>query len=64
MKKDFMKFQISKEAMNELKGGGLQRCHCGGTTKQEFVTSGETYAQLEKQVGSICGDAGWACTPI
>lgn len=63
MKKDFMKFQISKEAMNELKGGGLQRCHCGGETTQR-ITSATTYEQLEFQVGSICGDKGWACTPV
>lgn len=64
MKKDFLKFQVSKEAMNELRGGQLQRCHCGGTTNKEFITSGTTYSELERQVGSICGDAGWACTPV
>lgn len=64
MKKDFMKFQISKEAMNELKGGGLQRCHCGGTEKQDFITWGTTYAELEVVAGGKCGGAGWACTPV
>lgn len=64
MRKELLKFQVSKEAMNEIKGGQLQRCHCGGTTNKEFITSGTTYAQLEFQVGGICGNAGWACTPV
>lgn len=64
MKKEFLKFQVSKEGMNELRGGQLQRCHCGGTVKKEFITSGSSYDELEAQVGSICGSAGWACTPV
>jgi natural product precursor len=64
MNNDLLKFQLSKEAMNSLKGGQRQRCHCGGTTNEEFITSGTTYDELEFQVGSICKDKGWACTPI
>lgn len=36
MKKEFLKFQVSKEGMNELRGGQLQRCHCGGTVKKNL----------------------------
>lgn len=64
MKKIFSKFQVSKEVMNELKGGVTQRCHCGGTVNADFITSGDTYDELEKIVGARCGDAGWACTPV
>lgn len=63
MKKELLSFQISKEAMNELKGGTQpQRCHCGGGS--DFITSGTTYDELEFLVGSICGNSGWVCTPV
>lgn len=59
MKKEFSKFQIPKEAMNELKGGRLQRCHCGGTVSQDFITWGDSYDELEIVAGSKCGDASF-----
>lgn len=63
MKKEFIKFQLSKGKMNNLKGGVLQNCHCGGATTG-FAVEGTTYEDLERQIGRRCGAAGWACTPF
>ncbi len=63
MKKEFIKFQISKSKMNELKGGVTQNCHCGGSTTV-FQVKGTTYEDLERTAGRECGTAGWACTPV
>lgn len=63
MKKDFLRFQISKEAMNELRGGA-QSCHCGGSNHNFVVNGAESFDDLEKSVGAVCGSAGWACTPM
>lgn len=65
MKETFLKFQLSKEKMNEVRGGSTQICRCGGSTN-EFRVEGTdgSYDELENTVGRICGDRGWACTPV
>ena len=64
MKKDFLKFQVSKEAMNELRGGAAQICHCksGGNV---FQINTSDFEELDKQMTAKCGDnIGWACSPL
>lgn len=63
MKTEFTKFQLSKEKMNELRGGA-QSCHCGGSDNYFTVTGANTFDELNGSVGRICGNAGWSCTPI
>lgn len=64
MKEDFLKFQLPKNKMNELKGGQTQACHCGGSSTSIFYVKGTTYEDLEKTAGRQCGLNGWACTPV
>lgn len=63
MKNKFLKFELAKVEMNNLKGGVVQNCHCGGTSLI-FQVEGTTYEDLEKTAGRKCGLAGWACTPV
>lgn len=65
MKEIFFKFQLPKEKMNEVRGGNTQRCHCGGSSNEFLINgTGGSFDELEDVVGKICGDAGWACTPV
>lgn len=61
MKKDFMKFQISKEAMNQLRGGDAFSCSCGNG-KSFTSAMPHTVMQLVDAINSICGDSGGSCT--
>lgn len=47
MKNKFLKFELTKVEMNNLKGGVVQNCHCGGTSLI-FQVEGTTYEDLEK----------------
>ena len=50
MKETFLKFQLPKEKMNEVRGGSTQICHCGGSTN-EFRVEGTdgSYDELENE---------------
>lgn len=64
MKKDFLKFQVSKEAMNELKGGTQQICSCS-STGGVYQIEGSSFDELDEKMTAICGDnIGWSCTPL
>lgn len=64
MKKEFLNFQVSKEAMNELKGGQQQICSCS-STGGVYQVEGNTFDELDSIMQEICGDdLGWSCTPL
>lgn len=64
MKKEFSQFQLSKKAMNGLKGGAdaghVENCHCGGGANFQLIinSSVDLFALMDKR----CPE-GWACTP-
>ena len=60
MQKDFLKFQISKDAMNELRGGDAFLCTCGNG---KVFTSAEpqTTMELVDAINSVCGESGGTC---
>lgn len=60
---DLSIFAIKKEAMNKLRGGVEQSCHCGGS-HLEFVVYGDTYDELWEQFGQYCPGGNFACTPV
>lgn len=63
MKKIFFDFQVSKEAMNELRGGVI-RCHCE-TGGESFLMNDENFDTLDSIMQQICGDnIGWACSKV
>ncbi len=62
MKMDLSKFKLSKAAMNAVRGG-IQECHCGGST-ETVIQESDKFEDLEKSMDKQCGDAGWACRPF
>lgn len=65
MKKVFLNFQVSKGAMNELRGGAQQQiCSCSSTGGVHQI-EGSTFDELDRKMQKICGDdLGWSCTPL
>ncbi len=64
MKTDFSKFQMSKEAMNGLRGGTTQICSCSSTGGVHQIT-GDTFEELDEKMTEICeDDLGWSCRPL
>lgn len=64
MKKDFLKFQVSKEAMNQLRGGDaghVEICHCAGSRSFQIIVndSVDIFDTMDKR----CNGGDWACSP-
>lgn len=66
MKKDFLKFQVSKEAMNELRGGvevdagHVENCHCAGGSNFTIIVNGTV--DVFKLMDQACGGGDWSCS--
>lgn len=64
MKNDFLKFQLPKAAMNELRGGGaghVENCHCAGQASFTIIVNESV--NIESVMANRCNGGDWACTP-
>lgn len=66
MKKDIIRFKLSKKAMNELRGGetSTYMCHCntsGGTLS--FAVSAESDKILDAKMKTECKGSSYSCSP-
>ena len=65
MKKDFLKFKLLKNAMNELRGGvsagHVENCSCAGGGKFQLIVneSVDLFATMDKR----CSGGDWSCSP-
>ncbi|RHL02304.1 hypothetical protein DW036_25170 [Bacteroides sp. AF39-11AC] len=62
MHKEFLKFQLSKDKMNELKGGAVYACKCSNST-EIFVVAQDTVAGAVGEAMQWCGDNSVECVP-
>lgn len=62
MKDVFLKFQLSKDKMNELKGGEVYACKCSNTT-EIFIVAQDTYEEVINEADQWCGDHSYQCVP-
>lgn len=63
MKTEFTNFQLSKTAMNALRGGGaghVEECHCAGGPTFTIIVN-ET-VNREQLMAKNCQGGDWACS--
>ncbi|EGF52636.1 hypothetical protein [Bacteroides fluxus] len=60
MKEEFLKFQVPKEAMNELRGGVVAACKCSNSN-EIFILAGDTMVDVGDDADQWCGDNGFKC---
>ncbi len=65
MKQEFRNFQVSKETMNQLRGGvdagHVEICHCAGGANFSIIVN-ETVNMFDV-MDEACNGGDWACSP-
>lgn len=63
MKKEFLNFQVSKEAMNELRGGVVAACKCSNVA-EVFILVGDTMFDIQDDADQWCGAHNYECVKV